>query len=332
MSAVRALTEKQIETLLRSLAEALSSGMGLLQYLENPAASAALPSGVARRLSVSLQQGATLATAMGRLPGVSRAEVALIAAGERTGRLPQALNSLAQARELRRKLRRNMLLGLAYPALMVCAAGCLLPLPLAVTQSVQAWLAWAIWPPLLVGGASLFALLVVPRLAPDSALRGLPARLGRRTPLLGRALERGAHGVFARTLGQCISAGLPMPVSLSTAILAADHPSLQRAEGDILGALDQGATLVEALQRADTFSPHFLGQVAQAELTGKLDEVLPRLAKQEEAVRRRAVIGATTALVVVVLLGVLGAVAYGIIQGANSYFEQLDETIKTQTR
>lgn len=332
MSAVKTLTESQIELLLRSLSEALESGLGLTQYLESPAATAALPAGVARRLGISLQQGASLSTAMGRLPGVSRAEVALIAAGERTGRLPQALLSLSQAREQRRKLRRNMLLGLIYPALMVCAAGCLLPLPLAVTEGIEAWLAWAIWPPLILGALAAFALLVVPRLAPDSALRGLPGRIGRRLPLLGRALERGAHGVFAHTLGECISAGLPMQVSLSTAILAADHPSLQRAEENILGALDEGATLVEALQRAHTFTPGFLGQIAQAELTGKLDEVLPRLAAQEQAVRRRAVIATTTALVALVLLGVLAAVAYGIIKGATGYIEQIDSTIKEQTR
>jgi general secretion pathway protein F len=332
MGGALSMSEASLERLLVSLAEALEAGLGVVQYLENPAASAALPPGVARRLLVSLEQGATLSVSLGRLPGISRAEVALVGAGERTGDLPGVLRSLVSAREERRKVRRGFLLGLLYPGLMVCAAGCLLPLPLVVTEGFGAWLSWSVWPTLAVVLLGVFGVWVWPRLGPESWWKAAPRRLALGFPVLGRALERGAHGVFAQILGRCVAAGLPIHASVSAAVLAADHPRLLAQERAILGAIDGGATLAEALAAAGVFSREFVGRVAQAELTGKLDEVLPRLGEEEEAARRRAVIAATGAVAALVLVGVLAAVAYGIVRGAQGYFEALDGSIKEQTR
>ncbi len=326
------LTESQIETLLTSLAEALESGLGLLQYVQTSAAKAALPPGVARRLELSMQQGAPLSVAMGRLPGVSRAEVALLQAGERTGHIPEALKTLAKARQSRRTLRRNFLLGLIYPVLMICAAGCLLPLPLIVTDGVSAYLPWALPPVVATCVMVFYALFVLPRLAPDSPLRAMPGRVARRLPILGRAMERGAHGTFADILGQCIKAGLPIQSSLSTAILASDDRELQSHEETIQGSIREGSTLADGLGAAGVFGQKFLGRIAQGELTGKLDEVLPQVAKEERTYQKRAVATVTALMAGLILCVVLAAIGYGIIHGATSYFETLEENINSQTK
>ncbi len=325
------LHEQEVEQLFLGFAEALDAGLSLEQYLEGPAG-AALPVGVAQRLSVSLRGGAGLGVAFRRLGVLGQAELALLKAAESTGRLPEVFRGLAQAREQRRKERARLLMGLAYPALLLGAAGCLLPLPLVVTEGLSAYLSWAIWLPSLVLVAVLYALVVVPRLGPDHALARLPGRVASGLPWLGRALERGAHGTFAEVLQQTLAAGLPVQTCLSAAIMAADHPRLLAREGEVLGTIDQGGTLAEALAAAQVFDPQVVAQVAQGEVTGKLDQVLPRIVERERGVRRRAMMVATGLLVSAVFVAVTATLALGILRGAQKYFEQIDQTIKEQTQ
>lgn len=324
------LTERQIEALFVQLAEAMQSGLGLLQYLENPAVSSVLPGAVAASLSRDLRAGSTVATAFARLKILNRGELAMIRAAERVGSYPETFRSLAQAREARRKDRGKLLMGLAYPALLVGVAGCVLPLPLVVTEGFASYLSLAVWSPLFVLSAVVYVLLVVPRLRADSPMRRLPRRLGFAFPVLGKFLARGTHGTFAEVLGKTIAAGLPIQQCLQAAVFASDNPTIIAREERLYEVIGAGGTLVDAIKALDVFTPAFVGRVAQGEITGTLDEGLLRLAESERVVARRAVMTAISVTIAGVVLVVVVMIVGGIVRGAQGYFKTIDQVIEVQ--
>lgn len=327
-----ALSDKALESSLRALAEALESGIGVATYLDNPAASAMLPAEVREGLQRSVGAGGTLATGFGLLGVMTSGELALLRAGEKRGHVVESLRALADAIEQRRKDRHRLLMGLLYPALLLSASGCLLPLPLLVKEGLGAYLSVAVWLPLLVLLGVIYALVVVPRLGPTSPLRVMPRRIGFSLPFLGGALRKGAYGTFLEVLGGCLSAGLPLWDALKSAIIAADEPRLLAREASVLGTIEAGGTLGEALTSAGVFDPSVLAAVGQGELTGKLDEVLPRTARAQRAVARQAVMIVIGVLVFVVAVAVLGMIVTGLVQGVQGYFETLDGVLDKSSR
>lgn len=322
------MTDAQVARLLRDIAEALRAGLPLRNYIDSPTTAMTMPARERELLAETLHGGGTFTTGFRRLDLLSDVELILVRAGERSGNLPASLDLVADGIERRRKARLDVLKGLAYPLLLMGAAGLILPLPIIVTAGVGAYLAKAIWMPLLVLSGLGFAVFVVPRLRPKSPLRTVPRRLMYRLPVVGAALRRGGHGRFAETLGRCISAGLGMHESLASAIAAADVPDIAAQGEHILARLQNGGTLTEAVQEARAFHPRFLARVAQAEATGRLPETLAELAEAEAAVAARMVRGLVLASVVVVFLSVVAVIGYGIISGFQDYLGGLDAQIK----
>lgn len=322
------MTDQQLERALRAMAEALEAGISVQAWLDNPAAQAFWSSRHRDALSEGLASGGTLTGVFARLGVLTEAELALLGAGEKRGHAEEAMVAIAEGMKQRRTDRNRLLMGLAYPALLVAAASCLIPLPRVVTAGVISYLVVAVWGPLGVTLAALWALVVVPRLGPRSVWRRGPRRLGLSLPLLGSSLRRGAHGVFLKTLGQGLGAGLPVVEALQSATLAADEPQLTRALEGVLAQMRDGATLTEGLSSAKVLHPQALALVGQGELTGKLEEALPRAAAAEQAVARWATVIVLGLLTGVAMLGVVLIIAVNIIQGFAGYFEVLDANLQ----
>ena len=322
-----ALTDKQIEGALTSLAEALESGLSLIAYLKDPATSRVLPPVIRDGLARDLEAGASVTTAFARLDLLTEAELSLVQAGERSGHLGSSLKAVAEAMAKRRANRWKVLAGLAYPTLLINMAGCITPLPLIFTKSFTAWLQIAIWAPLATLAGAVLLFVVLPRQRPSSPLRTVPIRIGLALPVIGGALRRGAHGTFAEILGRSIAAGLPMPISIQSAVTASGDPRLQQRLDAILDTLDAGGTLTEALEAAGQLHPSMLAAVAQAEATGTLDATLPRIAEQEREHARwvvRILIGVTVVLGFMLAFGIVAA---GIIEGMGQYLQTIDRAI-----
>lgn len=326
------MTDAQVARLLRDVAEALRAGLPLQRYLSSPTTALTMATRERELLHSALEAGARMTTAFRRLEMLTPAELSLLAAGERSGNFDAALDAAAEGIEKRRKARRDTLMGLAYPLLMLAAAGCILPLPIIVTAGVGAYLAKAIWMPLIVGSGLAFAVFVVPRLRPLSPVRRVPRALMYRLPVVGSALRRGGHARFAQTLSSSIGAGINMHDSLAGAIAAADVPDIAARSDEILETLSRGGTLTESIQASRAFHPTFVARVAQAEATGRLPETFAELAEAEEALATRMVRGLVLASVALVFVSVVVVVGIGIVKGFQSYMGSLDAQIEQNSR
>lgn len=120
---------------------------------------------------------------------------------------------------------------------------------------------------------------------------------------------------FSRQLAVFIKAGIPIIDALETIRSEVDHTYFGEVLDDITSELRAGATFSTAAARHDgAFPPYYLGILASAELTGRLDTVLRQLAeyierdlearnKIKSALTYPLVIMAMSVVVVVILVG-----------------------------
>jgi type II secretory pathway component PulF/ribosomal protein L40E len=320
------------QRVLETLGQSISAGV----TLSASAAAGALdplPAPVARALRGDFDAGVPLSQSLERLGLLDAGTRAVLAAAEARGGLPDALRLAAAQLGRARKLRNGLLLSLAYPLLLLVAATVILPLPLAFREGLRAYLAWVV--PLLavITAISLGVVVGIPRLGPSSPVSRAARWIGARVPIASQAAQSDARAAFFGVLGACLKAGLPARESLTLAAqAAAPHRGFEHAAGTLVEAVEDGATLADALRLLPAMGAADLAQVGSAEHAGALDQVLPALEAHHRD-RARVLWLLLTGLVAgAILLGVTALVVAQILHGWMEIFraqgEQIDRIMK----
>jgi type IV pilus assembly protein PilC len=124
--------------------------------------------------------------------------------------------------------------------------------------------------------------------------------------------------LFNVQLAKMIQVGIPLVSSLHTLSEQTENARLRAAVSEVARAVEAGSGFSEALKRHPSiFSPLFINMVRAGEVSGKLDEILRRLAvfSKREAELEQQVKTAMTypALLLVVGLGVIVLLLAGVI-------------------
>jgi len=308
----------QLEPLMLQLAELLGAGFTVRHALTGPLGEG-LPAPIAGRLKAGAAADLPLSEILGPLGVVDPGAIALLRAGEAHGGLPEALRQVAQRLAERRAARRQLLGGLAYPALMVFFAVAVIPVPLLFTQGLGAYLG-RVAPLLLLLLAAVLAFAYAPRLPQEHPLRRTFRNLGLAIPFVRVPLYSAAVSTFADVLGTSVKAGLPIREGLALATSATPHPTFEQLGPEVVRQLDSGATLIAALAPLG-LPPDFATQVATGERAGTLDDALPRLARayrehaQRAARRLLAGIGALAFAIAALIAAV------NVVQGIGGHFQ-----------
>ena len=89
--------------------------------------------------------------------------------------------------------------------------------------------------------------------------------------------------IFTRQLSAMVSAGVPLLRSLSSLEQHSESPALKQTLTGIIKDVEGGSTLGDALSKyPNTFSDVYVNMVRAGETAGILDEILKRLALQQE--------------------------------------------------
>lgn len=102
----------------RQLATYLDAGMPIVRALDTLSSKRGKAAKAAKNLSRFVEQGMGLADAMGKTQTFTSLDVRLIDAAEKSGRLPNILRNLAEALDKARGLRNQFIIGLIYPLLV----------------------------------------------------------------------------------------------------------------------------------------------------------------------------------------------------------------------
>ena len=269
--------------LYHQLAQLTAAGIGLPQALEiqrrsPPDQAFRQPLGA---LIERLQRGSTFSDAARSLAGFLPAfDVALLQAGETSGRLPACFKLLAEYYGQRAQLMRRVLGKVAYPLLLLHAMVVIFPVSALQSLVGQGTILGFIFSKLAVfvplyGGT--FLLLYVSQGQRGEKWRTLIEAVAHPIPLLGTARRSLAVARLSAALEALISAGASIIEAWELAAEASGSPALGRAVRRFRPQLETGTTPAEAVSDSGVFPQLFVSEYHSAEVSGRTDEALRRL-------------------------------------------------------
>lgn len=215
-------------------------------------------------------------------------DIALIEAGERSGRLDAVFKLLSNYYDERSRLLRQMISDMLYPAFVLHFAIFMFPMISLFNGGTMVGFVLETFgvliPIYVVIGAVIYA---------GQDRRGLEWRaklekLLRRVPVLGTARHSLALARLAAALEALINSGVNIIQAWDLAAAAGGSPALQQAVAEWKPRVVAGETPAEAVKACPLFPELFANLYTTGEISGKLDESLKNLHTyyQEDATRK----------------------------------------------
>ena len=333
----------------RQLAGLVGSGLPLERALASLSSEAEteFERNLVAQLRAEVNSGSTFARALAQHPQeFSGIYVAVIGAGEQSGKLGLVLEHLANDLEDQQALHAKLLGAALYPAIVSAVALCivLFLVTYVVPQVASVFAGSKRALPLLtvlmlalsdfVRSYGLWLLLLVAAgaLAAQRALR-VPALRYRfdaawlELPVLGRLSRSYNAARFASTLAMLAAAGVPILKALQAASDTLSNEAMRADAQEALVAVREGAPLASALSQKKRF-PGLLSMFARlGEQTGQLPAMLQRAAQQlSSEVQRRAMQLAT--VLEPLLIVVMGLVVMLIVLAVLLPIIQMNQLVK----
>ena len=333
----------------RQLAGLVGSGLPLERALSSLSSEAETEAerNLVAQLRAEVNSGSTFARSLAQHPQeFSGIYVAVMGAGEQSGKLGLVLEHLANDLEDQQALHAKLLGAALYPAIVSAVALCIvlflvtyvvpqvasvfagskraLPLltvlMLALSDFVRSYGLWL----LLLVAAGAFAAQRALR-APALRYRFDAAWL--ELPVLGRLSRSYNAARFASTLAMLAAAGVPILKALQAASDTLSNEAMRADAQEALVAVREGAPLASALSQKKRF-PGLLSMFARlGEQTGQLPAMLQRAAQQlSSEVQRRAMQLAT--VLEPLLIVVMGLVVMLIVLAVLLPIIQMNQLVK----
>jgi len=302
----RRIRQRDLLALTQELATLLEAGLPVdraLAIAEELAPNETVKTLVADLLR-SVRGGASLSDALGKHHPrpFSSLYVNMVRAGEKGGVLELTLRRLAEFLESRAAFTDALVSALTYPlvitgvgaaavvflmvfviprfATIFADLGQAIPLPtqilLATAEAMRAY--W--W----LGGGAVLALVLAWRVwtsTPDGRLQWDRLLLG--TPLVGRVIAKVETARFARTLGTMLHSGVPVLGALSVIGDMMTNRLVARSVGRLSESVRRGGTIAAGLKEHTPFPALAIHMVRVGEETGRLEELLLKVADTFEA-------------------------------------------------
>ena len=289
-----------------------------------------------RRVRFAVRGGQSFTDALAAEPAhYPRLMIAMIRAGEATGRLHQVLDEIAIRQERQAEARKKLVSVLTYPVVLVLAAVTAVSFMLLVvvpqfaamlegqeaslpgtTRFVldsSAWLAVNGWALLIVLLSLLAAGIFLPRI---TAIRHALDTAILKAGLLGSLPKEHVTAQLARGLGTLIKGGLDLPAALTMATEMVSNTAARNALARTRTAIRQGQRLANALQRENIIAPMGLRLLRTGEESGRLGELSLYLADQMERrieQRTQRLLSLAQPVLVITLGIVVGGITVSII-------------------
>lgn len=318
----------------RQLATMVSSGLPLTNALEILRVQAGSPrmKEVMGGMLGDIQGGSSLAKSMVKYPDVfSKVIVSLVEAGETSGKLDVLLNQLSDNMEKERDFQSKTRGALIYPAVIGVAMvavfvimmvfvvprltalyediGAELPLPTKILIAISKFLTSGWWAVLVLLGLAGFGLYHYIRTEKGKYQL---ANFTFKFPIFGKLNRESELARFARTLGLLVGAGIPITQALEIVAGAMGNILYRDAVLAAEKEVEKGVPLSIPIRANPNFDPLVAQMIAVGEETGKMDEVLDKVAGFFESQAGQSVKNLSTALEPIILV-VLGVMVGGLV-------------------
>jgi type IV pilus assembly protein PilC len=322
----------ELTVMSRQLATMISSGMTLLRafyVLEDQVENDKLRETVAQ-VREDIESGLSFSEALEKHPKVfGPLYVAMVRAGEAGGVLEQSLDRVADQLEKDDALRRQVKAAMAYPAVVLCFALCVLlgliafivpvfvkifedfggdlPMITKITVAASNMVTgrWYILLALAVGSVVGFKKW-------KSSSWGRPqwdaVRL--RFPFkIGNTVQKISLARWSRTFAALYSAGVPIMQAIEVTGQTAGNTVVEKAMDDVIASVKSGGSISAPLREASIFPSMVAQMIAVGEETGNLDTMLSKVAdfyEDEVAAAVKALTSILEPLMIVLVGGIVG--------------------------
>ncbi len=319
----------------RQLATMMKAGVPLIQSFDITAEGVENPS--LRQLIMSIRNdvagGTSFAQSLAKHPRYfDELFCSLVGSGEQSGTLETMLDRLATYKEKSEALKKKVKKALTYPAAVIIVAlvvtgillvkvvptfaetfqsfGANLPaftlFVLNLSELAQQW-----WYIILIG------LIIAGVGFREARLRSKPFseavdRTMLKIPVVGNILYQSIVARFSRTLATTFGAGVPLVDALDSVAGAAGNSVFYKAIKRIRDEVTTGTQMAQAIRNTELFPNMLLQMVAIGEESGKLDEMLDKVANHyEEEVD--AAVDSLSSLLEPMIMSVLGILVGGLM-------------------
>ncbi len=349
-----AVSSKELMVFTRQLATLIDAGLPLLQSLNVLAKQEPNPNlrATITALSDSVQGGSTFSEALAAYPKLfNKLFVNMVKAGEIGGVLEVVLKRLAEYHEKANKLRSKVVSAMIYPlVILVIAVGILIFLMLSIVPKFKETfasqnmelpaisefvfnfsdncMADSVIPTIpnaFVGLLIIFgivAALVAWKRTPKGA-RSVDAML-LKLPKLGQLTRVSSVARFSRTFGTLVASGVPILQALIITRDTAGNMIVSDAVMKVHDAVREGESIVTPLSACNVFPPMMISMVDVGEETGRLPEMLIKVAEVYDEEVDNAVT-ALTAMLEPLMIVFLAVIVGGIVM---AMFMPMMEIIK----
>jgi type IV pilus assembly protein PilC len=281
------------------------------------------------KLADAVQSGSTFSDALALHPKIfNNLYVNMVKAGEVGGVLELVLNRLSEFQEKAAKLKNKVLAAMVYPIIvMTMAVGIMSfllvfivprfevifhdllgdkPLP-PVTRFVIGISGFVKDHGLVLLGAIVALVFLYKFIGRTRRGRLAIDTLKLRIPLFGNLNSKTAISRFARTLGTLVTSGVPILQALNITRETAGNAAIANAIARVHESVKEGESIVQPMEASKVFPPMVVSMVDVGEETGKLPEMLIKVAEVYDDEVDNAVAALTSMLepIMIVFLAVI---------------------------
>ena len=345
------IKRKELTVVTRQLAILLEAGLPLIRSLRTLEKQAKNPAvqGVLGKTSDIVEGGATFAEALAQSPkSFDKLYLNMVRAGEASGAMETILDRLAGFMEKAARITGKVKSAMIYPCVIMSIAilavvGLMVfivpnfrkifadllgpdePLPgiteflIAMSDSmVQTWYYWLIGLAVIIIAFKIAAKIPAGKFGIDWCTYNMP--------LFGPIVMKTAVSRFSRTLDTLMSSGVPVLSALAIVKETSGNEVVAKAVQDVYSAVKEGDGIAVPLGKTKVFPEMVISMVEVGEETGKLPEMLEKIANTFDEEVDNSVSALTSLiepLMIVGLAGIVGTIVIALFLPLTKIIEKM---------
>lgn len=327
---------KDLTIITRQMAILLDAGLPLIRSLKTLSRQSknAIVKNILDDTASSVESGSTFSEALAQHPkSFDKLYLNMVRAGEASGKLELILDRLATFREKAQKIQGKVKSAMVYPIIIISVAIIITTLLMIFIvpkfeKTFSELLEGEAMPAMtqFVMGVSKFLVsnvkLLIPGLIGIFILLKLILKIPflrfyidwikYNLPLIGPIISKSAISKFSRTLGTLMGSGVPILNALNIVKETSGNEVVARALVKVYEAVKEGEGVADPLQTTKIFPEMVISMIEVGEETGKLPEMLDKIANTYDEEVDNAVTALTSMIEPIMMVG-LAVVIGGIV-------------------
>lgn len=283
---------------------------------------------ILKDVKTSIESGGTLAAALEKYPhAFGEFFIRVVEAGEVSGTLDKSLKTIGEQLDKLAKTKAKVIKALTYPAITLVASVLAvvfllikvipeisklygtnkLPEITILVLNLSAWIQTNFM--ILLAGMISTPILIM-LLYQSASFRDKWDPIVLRLPLFGALAVRSAVARFARTLSTLVASGVPLLTGFEICAKVISNRALKKSIKQASLGVSEGKSITDGLSELGHFPPMVLHMIGIGEMTGRLDELLAKVADIYDDEVDNAVEGITGLLQPLLIMAVGGIILF----------------------